>query len=51
MQKCSIFSWRHPFQTIESAERAFDTRAGLGKPALLHALFLKDKKTKQQKKL
>ena len=36
------------FQTIELAKRAFVARAGLGKPAFLHALFLESRqKTKQ----
>ena len=32
------------FQTIESAKRAFSTRAGSGKPAFFHALFLENRR-------
>ena len=45
--KTNFFSWQRPFQTkllffqtIESAKRVFVARAGSGKPALVHALFL-----------
>ena len=36
------------FQTIESAKRAFAARAGSGKPAFLHASFLKKKKNSRE---
>ena len=32
------------FQTIESAKCAFATRAGSGKPAFLHELFLENER-------
>ena len=54
--KTQCFSWQHPFQTkllffqtIESAKRTFADRAGSGKPALLHALFLKNEKQNSRK--
>ena len=54
--KTHFFSWRRPFQskllffqTTESAKRAFATRAGSGKPALLHTLFLENEKQNSKK--
>ena len=54
--KTKFFSWQHPsqtmllfFQTIESAKRTFAARAGSGKPAFLHALFLKNEKQNSRK--
>ena len=51
-----FFSWRRPFQTkllffqtIESAKCAFATRAGSGKPAFLHALFLENERQNGRK--
>ena len=58
MQKHSFFFWQCPFQTkllffqtVESAKCAFAARAGSGKPAVLHALFLKKLKANQHKKI
>ena len=38
------------FPTIESAKHAFAARAGSGKPALLHVLFLENEKQNSRKK-
>ena len=50
MEKPGLFQTKLLFfQTIESAKRAFATRAGLGKPAFLHALFLENAKQNNAK--
>ena len=54
-KKCSVFlavSFPNKvlfFQTIESAKHALAVRAGSGKPALLHALFLENEKQNSSK--
>ena len=57
MQIHRFFSWQHPFQTkllffqiMESVKRAFASRAGSGKLALLHALFLENEKENSRQK-
>ena len=56
MHKMQCFSWWCPFQTkllffqtIESAKCTFAARAGSGKPALLHVLFLENEKQNSRK--